>query len=444
MRYAAAFKAGTALVAGGLLAGVALVGGALAPAVTAAPEPGRISVTPALPSPACVGELTVPVGAVEGDDFASEPTQRTRALFGAHASTDSSEVVDGAFGASIERIADGDIASYAALTCVRPATTQWLVGGSTALGSSARLVLSNPTDANVEATVTIYGGTGVLAEQRVLAIGAGQVEEMFLEGIQEGVDALAVKVDSTGAGVVAAIEDSRLDGLQPAGTTWIAPTDTLGTSLVIPAVGAGDLDSSAVLRMIAPDGATVSLTLVDASGVVGWSGVSDLVLDPGVVTDIEVPQSAVGAVEITSDAPLAAAAQLTVSRASTIGAAGSVATDRTWVSAEQMPSSTGEDPVLGVYAPGAGGAIMAYTPVATRLTLVDDTGAAVAEVQTSARAVTRIPLDDVAAGTLLQLQGRAAWSVLITAQPGFIASMRPAPTTVAPVDVDLVDGPYLP
>ena len=180
MRYTAAIKAGTALLAGGLMVGVAFAGDALIPAVTRASEPTDVAVTPSVPPAACVGPLTVPVGAVVGDDFASEPTQRTRALYGARESTDGVEVVDGLFGASIERIADGDIASYAALTCVRPATSQWLVGGSTALGSSARLVLANPTGANVEATVTLYGGTGELGEKRVLAIGAGQVQEMFL------------------------------------------------------------------------------------------------------------------------------------------------------------------------------------------------------------------------------------------------------------------------
>ncbi len=442
--YTAAAKAGTALLAGGVLVGVAVAGGALPEAQTAAPEPTSVAVTPAVQAAACTGELTVPVGAIEGDEFASEPTSRSRDLYGTTATDDGAEIVDALFGASIERIDDGDIAGLAALTCARPATSQWLVGGSTALGSSARLVLANPTKANVEATVTLYGGAGEVGEQRVLAIGAGESQEVLLEGLEDGIDALAVRVDSTGGGVVAAIQDSLLDGLQPAGTSWIAATTSLATSLVVPSIGAGDLDSTTALRLLAPEGATVSLTLVDEEGVVSWSGVSGIELEPGVVTTVEVPETAVGAVEIDADGPVAAAAEITVARESAIGAEGSLAYDRAWVAAEAVPDSSAEVPDMGAYAPGEGGAILAYTPVAATVTVVGDDGEEYAQIDAVARTVTRIPLDDVPAGTRLTVQGTTTWTLQITAEPGFIAAMQPAATRVADVDVDVVDAPYVP
>ncbi|MDN4471674.1 DUF5719 family protein [Demequina zhanjiangensis] len=439
----AAAKAGTALVAGGVLVGVAFAGGLLDEARTVAPTPTEVAVTPAVQPAACTGPLTVPVGALEGDDFASEPTSRTRELYGASAA-DGVEIADGLFGASIERVEDGDIASLAALTCVRPATSQWLVGGSTAPGSSARLVLANPTRANVEATVTLYGGAGEVADSRVLAIGAGEVQDLFLEGIADGIDSLVARIDATGGGVVATIQDSVLDGLQPAGTSWVASTSTLGTSLVIPSVGGGDLEASSSVRLLAPDGATVSLTLVDEDGVVSWSGVSAIRLEPGVVTTVEVPSLPTGAVEIDSDAPLVAAAELTVSRDSEIGAEGSLAYDRTWIGAQPLDGSTADAPDKGAYAPSDGGAIVAYTPVATTLTVVGDDGSQYAQVDANARTVTRIPLDEVPAGARLILEGAQSWTLQITGQPGFIASMQPTATRVIDVEVDAVDAPYVP
>ncbi|WP_062201015.1 DUF5719 family protein [Demequina salsinemoris] len=434
----------TALAAGALLVGTAVVGTQVGTATTVAAEPTSVTVTPAVQPAACTGELTVPVGSIEGDDFSSEPTVRSRDLFGVEAVTDGAEAGDGLFGASIERVQDGDIAGYAALACGTPSTSQWLVGGSTSLGSSARLVLANPTQSNVEATVTLYGGSGQIDAQTVVAVGAGGIEDLLLEAVQEGIEATAVRVESTGAGVVAALQDSELDGLQPAGTSWVASVSDLGTSLVVPAVAAVGLESSAVLRLVASEGATVSLTLANGDGAVEWSGVAALELDPGVVTEVEIPESSGSAVVIDSDAPVAAAAEITVARSSDIGEEGSVAHDRTWVPAEEVPATYGENQDDGVYWPGDEGVLLAYTAVATTLTVLDDAGEQIAQTETRAGVVTRIPVEGVSAGTRLTLQGRAAWSLQIVGDGGFLASMRALPATVLDVDLSVVDAPYLP
>ena len=78
--------------------------------------------------------------------------------------------MDAIVGAQVERIADGDIAGWAALTCSAPAAEQWLVGGSTALGSSARLVLTNPSTAPSEVTVTLYGPLGRVEDTFVVPV----------------------------------------------------------------------------------------------------------------------------------------------------------------------------------------------------------------------------------------------------------------------------------
>ncbi|WP_084124208.1 DUF5719 family protein [Demequina sp. NBRC 110054] len=434
----------TGLAAAGLLLGAAFAGTAVGSASPVAAEATSITVTPAMQPAACAGELAVPVGSIEGDDFSSDPTERSREIFGGDAEDDDAEVVEGLFGASIERVSDGDIAGYAALACATPATTQWLVGGSTALGSSARLVLVNPTQSNVEATVTLYSGSGRIDAQHVVAVGAGGVEDVLLEAIQDGIEATAVRVDATGAGIVAAIQDSALDGLQPAGTDWIASVTELGTSLVVPLVGARGLDSSAVLRLVAPEGGTVSLSLANADGEVAWSGVAEVELEPGVVTEVTVPDTAGGSVAIESDSPVAAAAEITVSRASEIGEEGSVAYDRTWVAAEQQPAATGSTQDQGVYWPGEEGVLVAYTPSATTLTVLDDAGEQVTEVQTSAGALTRLRVASVEAGTRLTLQGRAAWGVQIVGEEGFIASMRVLPATILDTELSVVDAPYVP
>ncbi len=329
-------------------------------------------IEPPAPVVACPGEQTVPVGDVgTGGDLASEPTSRTLNVLGPTATRDvgTGQGADAAIAVQTETIADGDIEGWAALTCAQPAFEQWLVGGATTLGSSARLVLSNPSSAPTEVTVTIYGPLGEQEDQILVPVAPGGAVQRLVEGVAAEMSAMVLRVEATGPGVVAALQDSRLEGFQPAGTAWVG-TSGPGTDMAIPLVNAdaqpvsradatagsgatapADLGTATpdapelpattvTVRFMAPEGASVDLSFVSPTGIEPWSVGHPIALEPGVVTDVEVPTQGLGAIEVSSDKPVVAAARTVVARAPQEGLEGDIAYDHTWVPAMDVREAT--------------------------------------------------------------------------------------------------------
>lgn len=365
---------------------VIAAGGALAaymasPASVAAPSDSTFSIAPPAPVVACPGQQSVPVGDIgSGGDLASEPTQRTYDIYAPAATTPLGEgqAAAAAVGAQVERIGDGDIEGWSAMSCGQAQLDQWLVGGSTSLGSSARLVLSNPSSAPTEATVTVYGPLGQVQKTVVAAVAPGAQINKLLEATATELPAMVVRVQATGPGVVAALQDSRLEGFQPAGTEWVTPSE-LAKTLVIPAVGAQNPNATVTLRLMAPEGATVELSLVSDQGVQPWSVGHGLTLEPGVVTDIDLPQGSAGAIEVRADKAVLAAARTVVPREPREAIQGDVAYDHMWVAGEAMADTT----LTGVL-PLVGARIAVYSPTSTRV-VVKDSGVRPSPRRTSRR-----------------------------------------------------------
>ncbi len=416
--------------------------GAAAPSVDQ-PTPMSFQIAPPAPTIACPGGQTVPVGDVgAGGDLASEPTVRTLDVWGA-ASTRAVGFglgADAAIAVQTERIGDGDIEGWTALTCTQPSFDQWLVGGATTLGSSARLVLLNPSTAPTEVTVTIYGPLGAQADQLLVPVAAGDAVQRLIEGVATELSSIVVRVEATGPGVVAALQDSRLAGFQPAGTAWVGASAP-GTDMAIPLVNADagtaagtdttgadtaspvlDLPATAVsVRLMAPDGASVDLSLVSSQGGESWSVGQPIALEPGVVTDVEVPTDALGAVEVRSDAPVLAAARTVVSRAPREGLAADVAYDHTWVPAIDVRAST----TLSAVVPSDGARLAVYSPDAKRVEVLNDSGEVVGSADVPGRSVQWVPLT-APVGSVVHVKGALTWAFSLTSEDGRIASVTPA------------------
>ncbi|MDN4474913.1 DUF5719 family protein [Demequina sp. SYSU T00192] len=406
--------------------------------VAAAPYEG--DVTPAEQPLACPGPVEIPVGDIDsGDpDLGSGSDDRTYQALGDGATpTGAGFLATGEVAGSVERIGGGDVAGLSAATCVAPVRDQWLVGGSTALGSSARLVLTNPSDASTEATVTLYGGLGALEEHAVVSIAPGGQQDLLLESVAAEVPALAVRVVATGAGVVAHLQDSRLDGFQPAGTDWVGRGAAPSTRLVIPGVGTED-DATTTVRLMSPDGATADLMLAGDEGLVEWGGVSGLVLEPGVVTEVEVPAIASGAVEVRADAPVVAAAMLSVPRPVVDGPADAVERDLAWLPAQDVSDRMPRSAIVTDHVT----AVTVHAAVAGEFTLTDADGEVVVSQQMTARSTATLALE-VPAGTVLTGSPRFTWSLALEDEPGFVAALTPRRTDIEPVPVTVGLRPYL-
>jgi len=348
------------------------------------------------------------------------PTDREFEVFSPVTTTPAGDgqIADTEVASQMERIGDGDIEGWSATSCGQPELDQWLVGGATVLGSSARLVLTNPSGAPTEATVTIYGPLGLVQDTLVVPVAAGAQDDRLLEAVSAELPAMVIRVTATGPGVVASLQDSRLEGFQPAGTEWVARSD-LAETLVIPAVGTADANATATLRLMSPEGATVDLSLVSDEGIESWSVGSAFSLEPGVVTDIELPSGLKGAIEVRADAPVVAAARTVVPREPREAITGDVAYDHMWVSGEALVDGT----LTGVL-PFEGARVAVYSPTNARVTVTDAGGATVGEADLKARTVQWI---DVAApaGTVLSTTGEFAWAFVMESDDGYIASSAP-------------------
>lgn len=397
------------------------------------------SVEPPAPVVACPGPQTVPVGDVgSGGDLASAPTIRTLSSYspGNERVTGDGTAMDAVVGAQMERIVDGDIAGWAALSCSAPATDQWLVGGSTALGSSARLVLTNPSTAPTEVTVTLYGPLGLIDDTFVVPVAGGAQTDRLIESFATAQSSLVVRVEATGPGVAAALQDSRLDGFHPAGTSWVGPS-VAGERLVIPGVGLDGQDATVTLRLMAPTGARVDAMLISQRGVEPWSTGAGITLEPGVVSDLAVPVSALGAIEVSADAPVFAAARTVVSRLADEGLEGDTAADATWV-----PGVTVSPEVQMAVVPSAGARIAAYSPYATSVMVTDAEGAPLTTAAVGARTIQWIDVD-APAGTVVTISGEVAWSVVM-ADAGYVASVVPVRPADAALSATVLPQPYPP
>ena len=239
--------------------------------------------------------------------------------------------VANAVGAVTTLTKSGDLRGLTAAPCTQPSAMSWIVGGSIAAGSSAELRLVNPGVTPATAKVTLYGSIGRLSlpSNGEITVPAGGSSSLALETKGSQDPRIAVSVEADGGSVVPTLVTESLDGETPAGTDVLTPGAAPATDLVIPGVeiiepaaqgevpdaktGADSSDTPAV-RIVNPgaDPATVSVTMLGKDRARPLSGAQSVTIDAGSVFDIQlagVPAGTYG-VQVTSSAPVGAAARL--------------------------------------------------------------------------------------------------------------------------------------
>ncbi|BDZ42852.1 hypothetical protein GCM10025865_21510 [Paraoerskovia sediminicola] len=154
----------------------------------------------------------------------------------------------------------GDLRGLAAASCSAPSISQWLVGGSTELGSSSRLVLQNAGTTPANVRMTVYGPAGVatvIGSDRFVVPPGDQVETLVESGAPEQ-KRLVVHLESEGGLVSGSIQHSTVSGIVAHGVDLVGPGAAPSTRLAVPGVlstgeAVGD-DDAPVLRLLAPGG----------------------------------------------------------------------------------------------------------------------------------------------------------------------------------------------
>lgn len=397
------------------------------PELRAASSDGQVSTSPVGVSDASTG------GSSSAPAIVSTPPAATDSTQGALVS-----------GAQSELVEEGDFVGLAAADCDVANGDSWLAGGSTAVGRTTLLSLTNPSEVSATVNLELFGEDGpvVAPGTNGIIVPANGQRVLSLAGFEPDIVSPVVHVTSTGGQVSATLQEAIVRGLAPGGVDIISSVPALLTSAIIPGVVVTDLDAVQALRkggdpqfddvetavrVFAPGEGTVSITVSVRPEDGADTGTSfTLDIDAGRVTDIPVQQLATGSytIGIEASAPVVATARVT----SAVGER----TDFAWFSSAslltggaQLTAAPGPNPVLHLANPST---TDAQVVVSSR------TGAS-STVAVPAGASALVPLDP---GATYSLSGFTALYAAVTLEEnGMIAGydVRPPGVGSAPIVV---------
>lgn len=186
-------------------------------------------------------------------------------------------------GAQAQNVATPDTAGLAAAACSEPAADTWLVAGSTALGQTSLVLLTNPTEVDATVDLAIYTETGRVDAPGAtgIVVPAGAQKVVPLAGLAPSATAPAVHVTTTGGEVTAIMQQSFEQGIQPRGVELTGATGAPSrvqriSGMIVASLAAVKLGQSGesvgvdfpAVRILVPGDTDAKVTV----GVVGESG----------------------------------------------------------------------------------------------------------------------------------------------------------------------------
>lgn len=186
-------------------------------------------------------------------------------------------------GNQVQLLATETLAGLAAAACTEPANDMWLVGGSTEVGRTTLLTLSNPTDVTATVTLEVFteGGYIDAVSTEGIIVLPGEQRILSLAGYAPDALAPVVRVMSNGGQVLANLQQSVTRTLMPSGVEWVAPASGLTTQQIIAGVvvtGQDEHDRSEIsdvtsdlesgIRVLAPGekDSEITITLLSSDG----------------------------------------------------------------------------------------------------------------------------------------------------------------------------------
>lgn len=229
-------------------------------------------------------------------------------------------------GSQSQKADQEDLAGFAAAGCRHASSDSWLVGGGADLGETSLVLLSNPSEVDAQVDLDVFGESGRVQTPggTGITVPAGAQKVVPLAGLAPSVAAPVVHVLTHGGRVLATMQQSIVNGIDPAGVELIGGAGAPALSHRIAGVSVRTLktlrssqstDSYGrdlpAARVLVPGDSPAHVSI----GVVGEVGTSTgdtftATLKPGVVTEIPLDGLTDGdyTVTVTSDQPVVAAA----------------------------------------------------------------------------------------------------------------------------------------
>ena len=299
-------------------------------------------------------------------------------------------------GSTTQLVAIDTMRGLAAASCQQPSNDIWLVGGSTAPGREALLILTNPTPNDATADLNIYTDLGEIevAGLSGISVLANSTAVLSLASFAPTVATLAVHVQTSGAKLAGWIQHRVMNGTESLGVDFVVPSPLPQQVSVIPgfvvrgteainqvAVTEAVSDAGHSLRVFAPTGANVIVQIVSTSPDV-FGAVITGVIEPGTVSDFPITDLLDGnySVFVTSDQPVYATAKAAIGNDE-----GTPRIDFTWLSSAEPITSSRALMTSGIVPPDGASYIVLGNP------LNETRSATVTSLETGAKTVIAVP-----------------------------------------------------
>lgn len=227
---------------------------------------------------------------VLGDDLAAALADAA-VISRANQSTlsDANSMLDGTssllHGFAVSGDAEGELRGLVADSCRPTSGDLYVVAGSTMVGETSVLYLSNPSETSVTVTIDGYGETGqIAAGTQTVTVSAGQTQAVLLAIWYPQQERLGLHLQADAGGVVAWVQSSSQEGDISQGVTTIPATSATSQAAF---VGVSESDET-YLRILNP-GSEMLTVRVDVSGAEGTetlAGAETIQVSAGAVFDV--------------------------------------------------------------------------------------------------------------------------------------------------------------
>jgi hypothetical protein len=193
-------------------------------------------------------------------------------------------------GQQLSRALTGRHRGLASTPCASTGNEFWFGGPGAVTGERARLYLTNPGPVPVVVDVDLYGPAGPLRAPSVrgLTVAPGAQQVRLLDAVAPGVGPLGIHVSARQGRISAAVRDERIDGLVPRGFDWAAPVTAPGRRSVVTGVPSGSGTRTLTLLNPGADDAIVRLTVIGAQGSFVPQGLDVIDVQAGSVASVAV------------------------------------------------------------------------------------------------------------------------------------------------------------
>lgn len=194
--------------------------------------------------------------------------------------------------------------------CTTPGVSQWFAGGSTAVGHTTQLLLTNPSSVPAAVDVTVYTKDGPQQPRAAQGVAVPPFTQLVIDvgSIAPAEPAVAVHVAARQGRVAMAMWASERNGGIARGIEYVGPAGAPSRHVVLPGV---PKTGGRLLLVANPSGqdATVSVRLVTDGGTFTPTNPHTLTIPAGTVHFVGIGNafgSSQGAVVLSSDQPIVA------------------------------------------------------------------------------------------------------------------------------------------